>query len=182
MPPDSRTDEELMIQVQQGDRAAYAALFARYQRPVWAFLVRRTGDGEAASDLFQEVFLRIWRAAGTYDKSLRFKPWLYRVAANACRDRFRSGQRTVETVEVDLDRTGAVGFDDPIGAVDLERALAQLPENLREAFLLGAINGLDHNEVAAALEITPVNARARISRARAQLREILMAGTPAGEA
>ncbi len=180
MAPDSRTDEELMIQVQQGDRGAYAVLFARYQRPIWAFLVRRTGDADGASDLFQEVFLRVWRAAGTYDRGQRFKPWLYRVSANICRDRYRSVQRAVETVEIDLDRS-ASAFADPIAAVDLERALAKLPDNLREAFLLGAVHGLDHNEVALALEITPVNARARISRARVQLRELL-AGAAVGEA
>jgi RNA polymerase sigma-70 factor (ECF subfamily) len=57
--------------------------------------------------------------------------------------------------------------------MDLEAAIGSLPENLREAFLLGAVEGFDHREVAAQLEISPDNARARISRARARLREIL---------
>jgi RNA polymerase sigma-70 factor (ECF subfamily) len=57
--------------------------------------------------------------------------------------------------------------------MDIHAAVAQLPDTLREAFLLGAVQGFDHNEVAQALDITPSNARARISRARAQLREAL---------
>jgi RNA polymerase sigma-70 factor (ECF subfamily) len=57
--------------------------------------------------------------------------------------------------------------------MDLEQAIGALPENLREAFLLGVVEGFDHREVAGQLEISPDNARARISRARARLRELL---------
>lgn len=170
-----------MVLVQQGDREAYGLLFARYRAPIWSFLVRRTGDREASSDLFQDVFLRVWRFAGTYRREQRFRPWVYRVAANACRDRFRSSQRDVDVIDdVDLDRTvtrGTLG-DDPITGLDLERALGGLPDNLREAFLLGVVHGLDHNEVADALDISPANARARISRARVALRELLAGRAP----
>lgn len=169
------TDEELMVLVQTGDRAAYGQLFARYQTPIWSFLVRRTSDAEASADLFQEVFLRVWRSAGTWDRNQRLRPWLYRVAANLCRDRFRGQQREVDTVPLDPDHAPRVAHVDPVAPIDLERALAKLPDNLREAFVLGAIEGLDHNEVAAALDITAVNARARISRARVALRELLAA-------
>ena len=61
----------------------------------------------------------------------------------------------------------------PSEKIMLERALAQLPENLRDAFMLTAVLGMDHNEVAAALDISPDNARARVSRARTRLRELL---------
>ena len=162
-----------MVLVQQSDRAAYAELFGRYQAPIWSFLVRRTGDTEAASELFQEAFLRVWRSAATWHPDQRFKPWVFRVASNVCRDRHRSQQREVETVEIDVERSGPTRSHDPIATVDLERALATLPDNLREAFLLGAVHGLDHNEVATVLDITPANARARISRARARLRDVL---------
>ena len=167
------TDEELMTLVQAGDRDAYGQLFARYQAPIWSFLVRRTGDREASADLFQEVFLRVWRSAGTWDPRQRLRPWLYRVAANLCRDRFRGQQRQVETVELDPDHAPRSFRDDPVAPIDLERALGQIPDHLREAFVLGAVEGLDHNELALALDISPANARARISRARTALREIL---------
>lgn len=162
-----------MTLVQTGDRDAYGQLFARYQAPIWSFLVRRTSDRDASADLFQEVFLRVWRSAHTWDRRQPLRPWLYRVAANLCRDRFRGQQRQVDTVELDPERSPHVHRDDPISPIDLERALAKIPDHLREAFVLGAVEGLDHNELAVVLGISPANARARISRARTALREIL---------
>lgn len=174
-----------MLLVQQGDRQAFEALFERWKDPIWSFLARRTGDPEIASDLYQEVFLRVWRSASTWRPGERFRPWIYRIAANVGRDRFRRSTREISTVEIDPERGGS--FTDPLASVDVERALTRIPEALREAFLLGALSGLDHNEVAAALGITPANARARISRARVALRQILLdggaatSGAPAGE-
>lgn len=160
-----------MILVQQGDQGAYGELFARWKGPMWSFLMRKTRRQELASDLFQEVFLRVWRSAGTFREGQPFRPWLYRVATNVARDRFRAETRTVDLAQVELERLGT--RLDPIGGVDLERAIAALPETLRSAFVLGAVHGLDHREVGEALGITPANARARISRARAMLRNTL---------
>lgn len=161
-----------MVLVQQGDRDAYAVLFARWQDRIWSFLVRRTGNRELASDLFQETFLRIWRSARTFKPGQPFRPWLFRVSANIARDRYRREQRMVDTAEIELERVGE-RIGNPVDAMDLERAVDRLPDTLREAFLLGVVEGMDHNEVAAVLDITPVNARARISRARAKLRDLL---------
>lgn len=160
--------------VQAGNKDAFGALFARYRAPVWGWLARRTGDRELSAELYQESFLRIWRSAHTYRTGQPVKPWVYRIAGNVARDRFRRESRRVDTVEIDTERAASDSVD-PMSGVDLERAIASLPDTLREAFLLGAVQGLDHNEVAEALDITPANARRRISRARAQLRELLAA-------
>jgi RNA polymerase sigma-70 factor, ECF subfamily len=179
---DTRSDEELMQLVQAGNQEAFGTLFARYQGPVWSFLVRRTRDRELTAELYQEVFLRVWRFAASFDASQSLRPWLFRIAANAARDRFRREQRRVDTIPHDEGIAGdlfwrpeGAGNPHPLDGLDLERAIAELPDTLREAFLLGAVEGLDHNEVAAALDITPANARRRISRARARLREQLAA-------
>lgn len=174
MNPDGISDEELMDRVQDGDKSAFSALFTRWQTPIWGYLVRRSGDAEGSAELFQDVFLRVWRSAHTWQSDQKFRPWVYRVATNVLRDHHRANRRTIETVEIDTERAPAVGHLEVVSGLDLERAMARLPESLREAFLLGAVHGLDHNEVAAALDITPANARARISRARASLREILL--------
>ena len=171
--------------VQAGNKDAFGALFARYRGPVWSWLARRTGDRELSAELYQESFMRVWRSAHTYRRGQPVKPWVYRIAGNVARDRFRPGsrglgsgsgreQRRVDTVEIDSERA-TTEQPHPMSGVDLERAIASLPDTLREAFLLGAVHGMDHNEVAEALDITPANARRRISRARAQLRELLAA-------
>ena len=157
--------------VQKGDSQAFQVLFSRYKVPIWSFLVRRTGDRNQASDLYQEVFLRVWRAAHTFRHGQRVRPWVYRISTNVIRDQYRKSTRQVETVE--LDDWGQGRLTDPIGTHDLEQAINGLPDNLREAFLLGAVQGLDHKEVAEALDISPANARARVSRARVHLRKLL---------
>ena len=125
-----------------------------------------------AADLYQETFLRLYRARHTWKPDRPVKPWLFGIAVNAARDQARRVRRL--PVEVELSPVlQATGEAQPDTRMDLEAAIGSLPENLREAFLLGAVEGFDHREVAAQLEISPDNARARISRARARLREIL---------
>jgi RNA polymerase sigma-70 factor (ECF subfamily) len=136
-----------MERVAAGDAAAFSVLFARHEAPVYRFLLRRTDSAEAAGDLYQETFLRIYRARAAYRRGAPFRPWLYGIALNAARDAVRKQRRSPLTVVPD--------------------------EGLRDAFLLGAVEGLDHNEVAEILAISPANARARISRGRVWLREAL---------
>ena len=167
----SPSDEELMVRVQEGDGAAYRMLFDRHHERVYGYLVRRVRSPELARDLFQETFLSVHRAKHTWQPGRAFRPWLYGIATNAVRDHFRRTAR--RPIEVDIERAPTVSHQNPVGAMQLERAIGQLPDGLREAFLLGAVEGFDHNEVAEQLGINPDAARARISRARAQLRTFL---------
>ena len=165
------TDEELMDAVRDGSEDAYGTLFERYRAPLYAFSLRMTRDPEAAADAFQEAFLRVHRARATWSgHDGSFRAWLYRIAANSIRDRARANARRPEVLDAAPETSGQ---GSPTDRIALERALAAIPDPLREAFLLGAVAGLDHNEVAQALGISPDNARARISRARAALREQL---------
>ena len=158
-----------MDAVRDGSETAYTTLFARHKAPLYGYLVRMSRRPEVADELFQETFLRIHRARSTWSHhDGTFRSWMYRIATNAMRDRARSQARKPETLGESWE---ASHWPQPADKLLLERALADLPENLRDAFLLAAGLGMDHNEVAAALEITPENARARVSRARAKLRE-----------
>jgi len=165
------TDEELMQRVQADDATAYKALFQRHHGRVYGYLVRKTRDRQVAADLYQETFLNVFRARQTWTPGRPFRPWLFRIAANAARDHARRQQRRPE--EVELHDWGASTTDQPDARIHLEAALAGLPDTLRDAFLLGVVEGFDHNEVAEALGISPANARARVSRARRFLRQAL---------
>lgn len=146
-------------------------LFGRYERSIYSFLVRRTGDRDAASELFQDTFLKVWRARSSWDSSRPVKPWLFGIAANAAADHGRRRQRRPTAVVLeDWDAPVAPTNEQTDARLMLERGLVEMPESLREAFLLGAVHGLDHQEVAETLAITPDNARARVSRGRAWLR------------
>lgn len=161
-----------MDSVQQGSADAFATLFARHRAPLYGYLLRMTRQPEAADEVFQEAFLSVHRARSTWSSADgSFRSWLYRIATNALRDGQRRRLRRPEVLTDDLDRPV---FDAPLGRIAIDRAILDLPENLRDAFLL-ALAGFDHNEVAASLDISPDNARARVSRARARLRELLEA-------
>lgn len=170
-PPSSEilpSDEELMQRVQSGDQTAYHMLFQRHHARVYGYLLRRSRDPQLAADLYQETFLSVYRSRETWHAGKLFRPWLFTIAANAARDHARKVKRL--PVEAELEEWQSVVRDRPDARLHLERAIAGLPDTLRDAFLLGVVEGFDHNEVAGLLGISSDNARARISRARAWLR------------
>ncbi len=161
-----------MEQVQAGNPGAFTALFERHRAPLYGFVLRMTREEASAEDCFQDTFLSVHRARQTWSRAAgTFRSWLFRIAANAVHDhQRRSSRRPLVLTEEELPLPVR---DWPEERLMLERALAQLPPHLREAFLLGAMHGLDHSELAEALDISPDNARARLSRARTQLRQLL---------
>jgi len=167
-----------MQRVQSGDEASFSELFGRYNGVLYGFLVRRTRDPERAGELFQETWLNVHRGRKTWRSGRPFRPWLFGIALNAMRDSDRRSGRRVRTVELGpethAERASArVAPGKHALRMTLEDAIDALPDTLREAFMLGAVLGFDHREVAEQLDITPANARARISRARAKLRIML---------
>ncbi len=163
-----------MERVQAGDEASFAELFGRYERPLYGFLLRRTRDSERAGELFQETWLNVHRGRRTWRRERPFRPWLFGIAVNAMRDSDRRAGRQVFTVDFEQARGASrTSAERPELRMTLEDAIDTLPDNLKEAFLMGAVLGFDHREVAEQLQITPANARARISRARSKLRTLL---------
>lgn len=161
-----------MTLVQSGDPGAYQELFSRHSRPVLGYLRRRVRDEELAADLFQETWLNVHRGAHTFRSGQRFRPWLFGIAVNTIRDSYRKQGRRIQTTEMTVE-PGVAPRSNPMARLNLEAAIDTLPEHLKEAFMLGAVQGFNHREVAAQLDITPDNARARISRARSHLRKLL---------
>jgi RNA polymerase sigma-70 factor (ECF subfamily) len=160
-----------MDRVQAGDPEAFGILFGRYRVSLYGYLRRMVYRGELADELFQDTFLNVHRARSTWSSHHgSFRSWLYRIATNLVRDRARSQVRRPEILSDELERGHR---SDPADRLALERALGRLPDHLRDAFLLGAVDGFDHHEMAVALSVSPENARARLSRARSLLREML---------
>ncbi len=158
-----------MRRVQQGDKSSYHTLFDRHHRAIFGYLRRFTPSEPRTEELFQETWLKVYRARNTWQPSQAFKPWLYQVATNTARDASRRTARRIEEVPVDREHEN-IHTPKATSTMDLKGAIEALPEHLREAFLLGPVHGFDHKEIADMLGITPDNARARISRARSALR------------
>ena len=147
-----RSDEELMELVQAGDPSAYEALFERYHARIHSYLVRKTRSPQTAADLYQETFLRVYRARASWNPGGPSSPGcgalpetrrgiMPAVRPAPRRDRHR--------------RLGRARRERHDARIHLEDAIASLPETLRDAFLLGAVEGFNHNEVAEQLEISP---------------------------
>jgi RNA polymerase sigma-70 factor, ECF subfamily len=87
-------DEDLIVQrAQEGDGAAFEALFQRYERPIYGFIYRMMGNPDDANDLTQECFIRAYRALPQTSADLNVSAWLHRIASNACLDVLRRRQR-----------------------------------------------------------------------------------------
>ena len=176
----------------RGDAAAFPALLEAYRRPVYSYLVR-AGVGEAdRDDIFQSVFLKIHRAAATYEPARPLAPWIFTIVANSVRNHWRDGQRLPSVPSSE----GPPDIADPDPGPErtaqgremlawIETAIAALPPAQREVLLLTAIVGLPQQQVAETLDL-PLNTvktqlrRARLALAKALDRDDLPAGA-AGE-
>jgi len=146
-----------------------AAIFERHHLAVYRFLRRATGDGSAAEDLTQDVFLRIVRGLDRYDDRLRERAWVFRIARNVLLDRHRRARRAPPGLSLAVVPEVAVEAGQ-MAAAALQEALASIQAEEREAFLLREVAGLSYEEIGAVVEATPDAVRMRIYRARAGLR------------
>jgi RNA polymerase sigma-70 factor (ECF subfamily) len=152
-----------------GDVAAFERLYRQFSPRVYGLCLRLTGQRETAEDCTQESFVAAWRALARFERRSRFSTWLHQIAVNAVLSR-RKGLRN--EFEVAAPRLGLPERDDPgSGAppLDVERAIAELPEGARHVLVLVGIYGYSHAEAAGALGIAEGTCKAQLHRARSLL-------------
>jgi RNA polymerase sigma-70 factor (ECF subfamily) len=149
-----------------------AQLFERHNLAVFRFLRRMTGDPSLAEDLTQEVFLRVLRSVDTYEERSREASWIFRIARNVLVDRHRGRLRSPQVASL-VEAASFPRTAPQVLTALLDQALARLPEEDREAFLMREVGGLGYREIAEASGATPDAARMRIYRARVALRKTL---------
>jgi RNA polymerase sigma-70 factor (ECF subfamily) len=169
-----RTDRELMEALQDGDARSLDALHSRHSGRLVGWLTRRTRDHHAAEDVAQEVWLSVHRHRDRWrPESGAFSTWLYTIARNALIDHIRARSRRRLVL---LDREPLIRVDDTtVERLTLRKAQELIPPDHAVAFNLGGVEGLDHNEMARVMGVSPDCARARLSRATRALREIISA-------
>jgi RNA polymerase sigma-70 factor (ECF subfamily) len=176
----SDPDAALMVAFQGGDASAFRALFSRYGRPMVGYCNQFVRDAARAEELAQEVFLNLYRAAGRYRPTARFRTFLYRIATNLCLNELRRGEhdrrseaeRSGEAPAArDLDSFpgGGASPEDAAVARSLERAferlLAELPEKQRAALVMARFEGLSYEEIADVLGTTVPAVKSLVHRA-----------------
>jgi RNA polymerase sigma-70 factor (ECF subfamily) len=172
-------DAELMLKVAAGDKAAFAALFERYQPSVARFALRFVGDRARAEELAQDIFVKLYRSAKGYRRSAKFKTFLFRVATNHCLNEVRRGEyrmdkppRAAEPEEQEPLESTLPGGDSPDEALagkELERAvghaLSGMSERERAAFTMCRFEGMAYRDIAEALDASEAAVKSLIHRA-----------------
>jgi len=152
-------------------------LFSKHHGEIYAYLLRMLRDPELAADLTQDAFVKAYRAYDTLEKGENARAWLYQIAHRVALDNLRR-RRIVRFIPFTGESKGSSPSAERLvmdGRLSgpLERALARIPERQRAALLLAEVHDLTGLELAAALGISHVAARALLTRARQGLREAL---------
>lgn len=162
----------------RGDVDAFEGLYRRFSGRVHGLCLRMTANRDLAEELTQETFVRVWERFDRFEGDSRFAPWLLKVAANVVLSHGRTRRRKLDR-EIGTDTLDRVpGPQAPPraaagAAVDLERAVAMLPDGARTVFVLHDVEGFKHGEIADLLGVAEGTTKAQLHRARRMLRETL---------
>jgi RNA polymerase sigma-70 factor (ECF subfamily) len=162
--------EVLVARCRRGDREGFGELVALTEPGVRRLLGRLVGRVADLDDLVQETYLRAWRALPGFRGESRFGTWLFRIATNAART-WRRGRRPIPPLPADasLEPCGPAGLDSDSLMEAYERALANLPADLRAVFVLHEAEGLSYREVAEVIGRPIGTVMSRLHRARMKI-------------
>jgi len=184
-------DVRLMLQVRDGDAAAFEELVQRYQSRLVGILEHLVGSRDTAEELSQEVFLRVYRARSRYEPGAKFSTWLFTIANNVASNARRSLSRRKE-VTLDARESGPLGAHpieqmataasglmptrqaDHAEMCDVVRlAIQTLNERQRMAVLLNKFEGMSYADIAVSMDMTSTAVKSLLSRARENLKQRL---------
>lgn len=175
-----KTDEQIAVQVQRGDREAFGQIIDRYEVALIRYVSRILGDHEAAEDVTQEAFLKSYRDIQSFDGRRKFSSWLYRIAHNEAIDYIRKNKRVVT-----LEEAGTVASEEDLhGAAQkkidryslrkrLDAAIGNISAKYRETVILRFYEEKEYDEIADILRIPIGTVGTYISRAKTELRTYL---------
>ncbi len=184
-------EQALIAAAQQGHLPAFNQIILHYQSLAYNVAYRVMGDGDSASDTTQDAFVKAYQRINQY-RGGSFKAWLLRIVTNTCYDALRARKRRptvsleneVEGEESDPDydprlidtaeRPDAFVMRKELAGV-IQSAIGQLPEDQRTALILSDVEGMDYQEIADAMGTALGTVKSRLSRARAKMRDLLLA-------
>ncbi|MGQ4275491.1 RNA polymerase sigma factor [Pseudidiomarina sp. E22-M8] len=167
-------DKGLVAQAAKGDMRAFQRLFERHYRRVYGLVWRLAGDTDAAHDLTQEVFVKLWDNLSSFRGESKFSTWLHTVTTRVAITELRKAKRWQR-----IRLTGEASYADTLeyqesaDLSELDQLIKRLPEQTRWAFVLHCIEGLRHEDVAAEMGIAVGTSKAQVHRARTMLEEWL---------
>jgi RNA polymerase sigma-70 factor (ECF subfamily) len=170
----------LVAAARGGDLQAFESLYRALSPTVYGLCLRIVRDPAEAQDCLQETFVRAWRRLAEFRGESRLATWLHRIAVNeALTRRRRAAMEQRHLSAVDAGKRYVT--NDPATLQDVERAIAKLPERAREVFVLHAVYGYAHEEVASMLAVTVGTSKTQLHRARKLLAAMLGLDAPDDE-
>ena len=180
MNPRDERDEWLMAQVALGQRDSLEPLVRRYAGPLVGFIRRLVRDSHRSEELFQEVFLAVWKKRQQYQFPRPFKPWLYTIALNKCRADFRAPVRPVVGLESESAALAVSADASPADlaiagetAEEIARVVDALPPQQRLVVALRVWEGLSYAEIAEMTGRTEATVRSHMHHGLAALRKAM---------
>jgi RNA polymerase sigma-70 factor (ECF subfamily) len=176
-------DTELMLRVKEGDDPSFGVLLEKHRSAVVHFLYRMVQNYAVAEELAQEVFLRVYRARGTYEPTAKFTTWLFRIATHLALNALRDGknERSQERLDGDSSDIPARQVSDRRPSVEqsmvyeakldeVRRAIAALPEKQRAAVLMHKYEEMEYSQIAMVLTCSESAVKSLLFRAYETLR------------
>lgn len=200
-PDDPRSDESLMEAFREGEAAAFEVLVVRHRRGLYNFLLRSVRNQSRAEELLQDVFLRVIRSKERYRRRAKFSTWVYTIARNLCVDESRRARfRRHESLDAPRrDRQGENRGESRLSSIEAEQvptdeaaeaprlrarladAVAQLPDDQREVFLMRQLGGLSFREIGEVVGAPENTVKSRMRYALEKLRTELADLAPSAE-
>lgn len=175
-PQPVRSEHHLVEAAQSGDTAAFERLYRKHGRRIYALCLRMVSDPDWAEELTQDVFVRAWNTVKSFQHRSAFGTWLHRLGVNVVLSALRTEKRRAgrEVLPGDLSAfetevTGAM----PETTMDLEAAIATLPEGAKQVLVLHDIEGYRYREIAELAGIAEGTVKSQLSRARRLVREAM---------
>jgi len=150
------------------DRFAQRTLYENYKDSLYTIVYRLTNDRESASDLLQEAFIEAFKNLAKLKEPLYFHAWIKQILV-------RKAYRYLKTKkeEVSIDAVAEIGYQDHVDVGYIEKAIQTLPVKSRSVFVMAAIEGFAHKEIAETLNITVGTSKSQLNYAKTKLKEML---------
>jgi RNA polymerase sigma-70 factor (ECF subfamily) len=172
-----RSDAALIAAYRSGDERAATELVTRHAKALGRYLYGAGAPPSAVEDLVQETFFRAFRALESWRAEASFRSWLFRIGANLRKDMYRRERGRIVLPIEDTEVADSADPEGEAGAADMEQklreGLTRLPRLQREVFLLRAQQGMEYEEICAALGTTPGAARVHYHHAVKRLKELM---------
>jgi RNA polymerase sigma-70 factor, ECF subfamily len=163
------SERALLALVKQKDQRAFRQLYDKHVGRVYALCLRLTGNAASAEEASQEVFIQVWRKIDSFSGSSAFSSWLHSVASNTTISYMRKQKgwlRNIISKDSDEVRPDEEKYVPGVDLSRLDRLILKLPERARMIFVLHAIEGKRHEDVAKQLNISSGNSKAQFHRAK----------------